>query len=160
MAVILCIAGFGLMLYPNLQMVLSRFNETVAVSQYEEGALRYNAEEKAEEFRKAEEYNKSISGQDVQDPFLPGSGAVLPDNYEEILDVDMGMMGTLEIPCIDVVLPVYHGVSEEVLRKGVGHIQETAFPIGGEGTHAVLSTHRGLPEARLFTDLDKVEIGD
>ena len=141
-------------------MVLSRFNETVAVSQYEEGALRYNAEEKAEEFRKAEEYNKSISGQDVQDPFLPGSGAVLPDNYAEILDVGMGVMGTLEIPCIDVKLPIYHGVSEEALRKGVGHIRETAFPIGGEGTHAVLSTHRGLPDAKLFSDLDEVEPGD
>ncbi len=160
MAVILCISGFGLMLYPNLQMVLSRFNETVAVSRYEEGTLRYDAGEKAEELRKAEEYNKSISGQDVQDPFLPGSGAVLPDNYAEILDVGMGVMGTLEIPCIDVKLPIYHGVSEEALRKGVGHIRETAFPIGGEGTHAVLSTHRGLPEARLFTDLDKVETGD
>lgn len=160
LAVILCAAGFALMLYPSLQMILSGFHETVAVSRYEEGALRYDEEQKKEEFQKAEEYNKSITGQEVHDPFLPGSGIVMPDNYEEILDVELGMMGTLEIPCIDVELPIYHGVSEEVLRKGVGHIQETAFPIGGTGMHAVLSTHRGLPEARLFTDLDKVEIGD
>ena len=160
LAVILCVSGFGLMLYPSLQMVISSFHETVAVSRYEEGTLRYDEEQKKEEFQKAEEYNKSITGKEVHDPFLPGSGIVIPENYEEILNVELGMMGTLEIPCIDVDLPIYHGVSEEVIRKGVGHIQETAFPIGGAGTHAVLSTHRGLPEARLFTDLDKMEIGD
>ena len=69
-------------------------------------------------------------------------------------------MGRLEIPCISVDLPIYHGVEESVLRNGVGHLKETPFPIGGEGNHSVLSTHRGLPEARLFTDLDKMEIGD
>ena len=70
------------------------------------------------------------------------------------------MMGVLEIPCIEVELPIYHGIAEDVLQKGVGHISQTAFPVGGEGNHTVLSTHRGLPDARLFTDLDELEPGD
>ena len=64
-------------------------------------------------------------------------------------------MGVLEIPCIEVELPIYHGIGEEVLQKGVGHISQTAFPVGGEGNHTVLSTHRGLPDAKLFSDLDE-----
>ena len=74
--------------------------------------------------------------------------------------MDRGMMGVLEIPCIEVELPIYHGIAEDVLQKGVGHISQTAFPVGGEGNHTVLSTHRGLPDARLFTDLDELEPGD
>lgn len=149
-----------MLFYPCLNMILSDREQTVAVFRYEEGSLHYNEEEKQAELKKAAEYNNSINGSDVQDPFIPGSGVVLPENYTEVLDVDMGMMGTLEIPCIDVNLPIYHGVGEEVLKKGVGHLKETAFPIGGEGNHTVLSAHRGLPEAKLFTDLDKMEIGD
>lgn len=156
----LIFSGLGLLLYPCLNMILSSRNQTVAVSRYEEGTLHYNEEEKQAELKKAAEYNNSINGSNIHDPFIPGSGVVLPDNYAEVLDVDMGMMGTLEIPCIGVNLPIYHGVSEDVLKKGVGHLKETAFPVGGEGNHTVLSAHRGLPEAKLFTDLDKVDIGD
>ncbi len=158
--VFLVVSGLAMLFYPCLNMILSNRDQTVAVLQYEEGTLHYSEEAKKAEFEKAEEYNGSINGSDVKDPFIPGSGVVLPENYAEVLDVDLGMMGTLEIPCIDVNLPIYHGVSEEVLKKGVGHLKETAFPIGGEGNHTVLSAHRGLPEAKLFTDLDKMEIGD
>jgi sortase A len=90
----------------------------------------------------------------------PDHAAALPD-YPEILNVDSnGMMGYLSIPKIAVSLPVYHGVEEAVLQVAVGHLQNTSLPIGGDSTHSVLSGHRGLPSASLFTDLDRVEAGD
>jgi len=156
---VLIISGGGLLLYPAIQMAISERNQTVAVFQYEQGSVHYSQERKQEEFRKAEEYNKSLYTLVVKDPFS-GEAESASDDYDEILNVDLGMMGTLEIPCISVNLPIYHGISEEVLRKGVGHLKQTPFPIGGEGRHTVLSAHRGLPESRLFTDLDKLEMGD
>lgn len=157
---LLVIAGSALLLYPAVQMFISANNQSEAIVRYEDGVLLYDEEQKQRELQRAEEYNRALTGTDVRDPFIPGSGSVIPDDYDEILNVDMGMMGTLEIPCIGVRLPVYHGVGEEILKKGVGHLKETAFPVGGEGNHTVLSTHRGLPEAKLFTDLDKVDLGD
>lgn len=157
---ILLFLGFALLLYPCVQMILSDMNQTIAVSKYEEGVVCYSEERKQEEFQKAEEYNKNLNIMTVSDPFARLKSEESWDAYNEILDVDMGMMGTLEIPCISVNLPIYHGISEEVLRKGVGHIKQTPFPIGGEGRHTILSAHRGLPESRLFSDLDKLEPGD
>lgn len=157
---VLRIAGISLILYPLVLRVLSGMNQSEVISKYEDSVSYYNQEMVQEEWEKAEEYNNSLSGTEVRDPFVPGSGIVIPDNYLEVLDIDRGMMGTLEIPCVDITLPIYHTVDPEVLEKGVGHLQETALPIGGENNHTVLSTHRGLPEAKLFTDLDKMEIGD
>lgn len=86
---------------------------------------------------------------------------MLPDNYQDVLNVDGdGVMGYIEIPKIDVSLPIYHGTSEEALEKGAGHLDVTALPIGGEGNHSVISAHRGLPSAELFTRLDEMEKGD
>lgn len=157
---ILRIAGIAVILYPLTLRVLSGLNQSEAIAGYEDSAAYYNQEMVAEEWAKAEEYNKSLSGTEVRDPFVPGSGVVIPDNYMEVLNIDRGIMGTLDIPCVDINLPIYHTVDAEVLEKGVGHLQETALPIGGENNHTVLSTHRGLPEAKLFTNLDKMEIGD
>ena len=82
-------------------------------------------------------------------------------DYENTLDIDgNGVMGIVEIPEIHVKLPIYHGTSEEVLQKAIGHLEQTSFPVGGLGTHAVISGHRGLPSAKLFTDLDQLEEGD
>lgn len=157
---ILRLAGIAVILYPLTLRVLSGLNQSEAIAGYEDSAAYYNQEMVAEEWEKAEEYNKSLSGTEVRDPFVPGSGVVIPDNYMEVLNIDRGIMGTLDIPCVDINLPIYHTVDAEVLEKGVGHLQETALPIGGENNHTVLSTHRGLPEAKLFTNLDKMEIGD
>lgn len=160
LAAVLRVAGIALILYPLILRVLSGLNQSEVISVYEDNVAHYNQEMVAQEWEKAEEYNKSLSGTEVRDPFVPGSGVVIPDNYLEVLDIDRGIMGTLEIPCVDISLPIYHTVEPEVLEKGVGHLQETALPIGGANNHTVLSTHRGLPEAKLFTDLDKMEIGD
>lgn len=157
---ILRIAGIALILYPFALRFLSGLNQSEAISGYDASVKYYDPAMVEEEWKKAEQYNKSLSGTEVRDPFIPGSGVVIPDNYLEVLDIDRGMMGTLEIPCIDIDLPIYHTVDAEVLEKGVGHLQETALPVGGVNNHTVLSTHRGLPEAKLFTNLDKMEIGD
>lgn len=111
---------------------------------------------------KAVKYNESVTGMSVEDPFILGSGSVLPGNYKDVLNVEEkeGVMGYIEIPAIDVMLPIYHGVSERVLRRGVGHMETTALPIGGKGTHSVLASHRGLSTAKLFTDLDRMKEGD
>ena len=113
----------------------------------------------AEEWAKAEEYNENLAGDPVHDPFVPGSGYALPDNYLDVLNID-GVMGRITIPKIGVDLPIYHGTDAETLEKGVGHIESTSLPIGGEYRHAVLTGHRGLPSAELFTRLDELEPGD
>ena len=160
LALLLIAAGAGLFVYPRLQMVLADRSQTIAIGNYEEGVSGYDEKWKEGELEKARAYNNSLSEVAFPDPFGHGGSLETAGDYEEILNVDRGMMGVLEIPCIEVELPIYHGIGEEVLQKGVGHISQTAFPVGGEGNHTVLSTHRGLPDARLFTDLDELEPGD
>ena len=160
LALLLIVGGAGLFVYPRLQMVLADRSQTIAIGNYEEGVSGYDAKWKEGELEKARSYNNSLSEVAFPDPFGHGGSLETAGDYEEILNVDRGMMGVLEIPCIEVELPIYHGIAEDVLQKGVGHISQTAFPVGGEGNHTVLSTHRGLPDARLFTDLDELEPGD
>ena len=160
LALLLIVGGVGLFVYPRLQMVLADRSQTIAIGNYEEGVSGYDEKWKEGELEKARAYNNSLSEVAFPDPFGHGGSLETAGDYEEILNVDRGMMGVLEIPCIEVELPIYHGIAEEVLQKGVGHISQTAFPVGGEGNHTVLSTHRGLPDARLFTDLDELEPGD
>lgn len=126
----------------------------------EKNIEKLDEEQCQKEKQKAIEYNEAIQGENIKDPFVPGSGVVLPDNYNEIMDFGDGVMGELDIPCIGVKMPIYHGTEEEVLQKGAGHLYQTAFPIGGDGTHCVLSGHTGLPSAELLTDLDEVKKGD
>ena len=160
LALLLIVGGAGLFVYPRLQMVLADRSQTIAIGNYEEGVSGYDEKWKEGELEKARAYNNSLSEVAFPDPFGHGGSLETAGDYEEILNVDRGMMGVLEIPCIEVELPIYHGIGEEVLQKWVGHISQTAFPVGGEGNHTVLSTHRGLPDARLFTDLDELEPGD
>lgn len=106
-------------------------------------------------------YNQSLLSGHVQliDPFTPAQEDA-NGPYENLLDIGDGIMGTIQIPSIDVSLPIYHGTSEAVLEKGVGHLCGTSLPVGGEGTHAVLTGHTGLSNARLFSDLSLLEEGD
>ena len=114
-----------------------------------------------EEWEKARRYNENLAGDPVHDPFVPGSGYALPGNYLDVLNLSGdGVMGYIEIPRISVRLPIFHGSDDEVLQKGAGHIEQTFLPVGGEGSHAVITGHRGLPSAELFTRLDELEQGD
>lgn len=145
--------------YPIFANLLSNRQHGEVIQDYQITVEQMNASVMAEEKEKALAYNKGLNGLVAHDPFVEGSGYTLPENYMDCLNVD-GIMGTLVIEKIDVNLPIYHGTRDEVLRKGVGHIKETALPIGGEGSHAVLTSHSGLNEAKLFTELDQLVEGD
>ena len=154
-------AGAGIFLYPAVSNFLAERAQTNVIRSYQAAVDESNRQKLEEEWQKAEEYNENLAGDPVHDPFVMGSGYVLPDNYEEVLNLNGdGVMGYLEIPRIDVELPIYHGTSEEVLEKGAGHLEATALPIGGKNRHPVISAHRGLPSAELLTRLDEMEIGD
>ena len=155
----LVLGGAAVFLYPVVSNYLAEKNQTRVIQNYQESVSELDEAEIAEQWRLAEEYNENLAGDPVHDPFVPGSGYALPDNYLDVLNVD-GVMGYIEIPKIEVDLPIYHGTSEETLEKGVGHMESTTLPIGGADRHCVLTGHRGLPSAELFTNLNLLEIGD
>lgn len=120
-------------------------------------------DELAEALQAAKDYNRVIASGRVQltDPFEGDIGHEEADDYESLCNIKgNSVMGTIEIPVIDVNLPIYHGTSDAVLNKGVGHLHGTSLPVGGESTHSVLTGHTGLSNAKLFTDLEKMEKGD
>lgn len=158
-ALALFVGGAAVFCYPAISNYLNQKNQTRVVQHYEQTVAAQDDALLAEEWAKAEEYNENLAGDPVHDPFVPGSGYALPDNYLDVLNID-GVMGRITIPKIGVDLPIYHGTDAETLEKGVGHIESTSLPIGGEYRHAVLTGHRGLPSAELFTRLDELEPGD
>ena len=158
-ALTLFLGGAAVFCYPAISNYLNQKNQTRVVQHYEQTVTAQDDALLAEEWAKAEEYNENLAGDPVHDPFVPGSGDALPDNYLDVLNID-GVMGRITIPKIGVDLPIYHGTDAETLEKGVGHIESTSLPIGGEYRHAVLTGHRGLPSAELFTRLDELEPGD
>ena len=145
LALVLLLAGIGVLSYPALSDYVNRINGSYVIRTLHD-ALAQAAPETLEAQRLlAEAYNEN----------LPAQG-----DYDAILDFGNGVMGRIRIPGIGVDLPIYHGTSSRVLSKGVGHMAGTAFPIGGEGNHPVLTGHTGLPSAALFTDLTELKPGD
>lgn len=149
--------GLSLLLYPTFSDWWNSFHQTRAIASYTEQVANMDDEKYDEIWSAAWEYNRSL----LDNP----NSFVLSDeqkeNYEQLLDVTgSGVMGYIEIPAIDVMLPVYHGTSEGVLQVAIGHLEWTSLPVGGSGSHCVVSGHRGLPSAQLFTDLDKLVVGD
>ena len=159
LAVLLFLIGAMVFLYPMVSNWLAEIHQSSVIQKYEETSVNRDEDFYAAEWKKAQEYNEHLAGDPVRDPFVPGSGYALPENYLECLNIG-GIMGYIEIPKIGVRLPIYHGTNEDVLQQGVGHIESTALPIGGKFSHAILTGHRGLPSAKLFTDLDQLDIGD
>ena len=154
--VLVFLVGLSVMLYPTVSDAVNRAHQTRAVVDYEHSVQDMEEKDYFQWFSKAESYNLALAS----DPEMLYRPSELPD-YSGTLDVTgTGIMGYLSIPKINVSLPIYHGTEESVLQIAVGHLEGSSFPIGGKSTHAVLSAHRGLPSARLFTDLDKLEIGD
>ncbi len=152
--------GVGIALYP---FVCNFFYQQRANRQLEELDVAVGKGDAAEyeaEFAAVEEYNQQLVGQTVPDVFAIREGTT-DETYEGYLNV-LGddVMGSIEIPVIGVNLPIYHYSTEESLLKGCGHIFGSSLPVGGESSHAVITAHRGLPAAKLFTDLNQVEIGD
>ena len=157
--ILIFITGLGILLYPTISNLLMNIFQTTAIQQYNYTVEQMQQDKIEEILSEARVYNEQFKNTIVVDPFSQEAESSVNSEYNEILNID-GTMGYIEIPKIDVNLPIFHGTSEEVLKRGVGHIETTPLPIGGEGNHSVLSAHRGLPSAKLFTDLDKLEIGD
>lgn len=150
----------GVLLYPTISDYLSRVNSSTAISGYEKQVLGISEETKRELLDEAMAYNASLSYREEYEGKYVNDVASDVD-YNSLLKTSSdGLMASITIPAIDVKLPIYHTIKESVLQKGVGHMEGTSLPIGGENTHAVLSGHRGLPSSRLFTDLDQIVEGD
>lgn len=154
--VIVFFAGLSVMLYPVLSDWYNSAHQARLISDYQQKVSTLNDQDKIEKLKRAREYNIQLAALDF--PLIEYEKV---HGYESILDVTgNGVMGYLTIPNINVHLPICHGTSRDTLEKAVGHLQGSSLPIGGSNVHAVVSAHRGLPSATLFTDLDKVAEGD
>lgn len=150
-------AGLSLLLYPSLSDYWNSFHASQAVATYSEEVRNLHADKYDRLIGEAREYNAALPGR-YKAFFLSESDR---STYNALLDVNgTGVMGYIEIPTIQISLPIYHGTEDEVLQIAVGHLEWSSLPVGGEGTHCVLSGHRGLPSAKLFTNLDKLVAGD
>lgn len=152
--VLVFLAGIAVFLYPTLSNYLYAKNSSKAITEHSENLAKLSPAAIAEEKEAIKRYNKSLSENAVvlTDPFDPDAYPITDGEYTELLAFD-DVMAYIEIPAINVYLPIYHGTAEETLLIGVGHLENTSLPAGGTSTHAVLSAHCGLPSARLFTDL-------
>ena len=161
---IIFLAGLSLLLYPFVanqwnnyrqKQLLSNYEQVVSDKEAAEG-IDYDAERK-----KAEEYNEALLPCVLPDSFALAESSGVDPVYMNTLNIAGDeMMGSVEIPKIDIKIPIYHTTEEEVLNKGAGHLEGSSLPVGGANTHAVISAHRGLPSASLFTDLDQLKEGD
>jgi sortase A len=149
------LCGIIALSYPHISQYLSEKNSTRATDEYAQKMQLLTEEKQEAMWKEAEEYNENLTGSPVHDPFVPGSGIVMPDNYYKVLNVG-GTMAAIEIPKINVKLPIYHGTNESVLNKAVGHMEGSALPIGGKGRHSVITGHTGLAHAKIFTDLTEL----
>lgn len=157
MLILIMLVGLSLLLYPSFSDYWNDLHQTKAIANYTSVISELKEEDFTHLWESAAEYNASLNLR--SNPYILTEEQ--DERYENELNVaGNGVMGYIEIPDIDVFLPVYHGTSDTVLQVAIGHVEWTSLPSGGESTHCVVSGHRGLPSARLFTDLDKVEIGD
>ena len=154
--------GLGILLYPSVSDYWNSMHQTRAIGAYEDTLSGMTQKDYSEYFAQADAYNAALASLPT-----PLTGYEVLDTLEEVpkyrdvLDVNgMGIMGYIDIDEIGVELPIYHGTDPSVLNVAVGHLEGTSLPVGGVGTHCVLSAHRGLPSARLFTDLDRLKVGD
>ena len=155
--VLLLLAGVSLLLYPSLSNYWNSMHQTRAIASYAETVSQLDTAQYDEMWKAAQNYNRSLAQRETAFALTGEQKAA----YESLLDVSgLGVMGYIEIPEIDCSLPIYHGTEESVLQVAVGHLEWSNLPVGGEGTHCVLSGHRGLPSAKLFTNLDKLAVGD
>ena len=154
--VLMLLIGVCALLYPSVSQYWNTKTQTRAVENYQEILNALKPEDYEAFFQEAEDYNTSLAALK-----FPLTDYHRLEGYNGILNVSgNGVMGYVAIPKLGVELPLYHGISKEVLNIACGHLEGTSLPVGGESTHCVLSAHRGLPHARLFTDLDKMELGD
>ena len=157
---ILCLIiliGIGLISYPSVADWWNSLHQTRAIASYAAAVSQLNTEDYDRLFEEAEEYNRRLADTGIKWSMTEGD----IQEYNSILDIsDSGIMGYIDIPRLRQTLPIYHGTDDKVLQIAIGHLAGTSFPVGGESTHCVVSGHRGLPSARLFSDLDRLVVGD
>lgn len=160
--ILIFIAGIGTMSYPLVSSVINNIDSRNHVEEYTKTTKQMSSEETLEMFKQAEEYNHSLTNNVIiTDPFDEKAYKKIGANYENALNVDgNGLIGYIDIPKINVYLPIYHGTAEAILAKGAGHLQNTSLPIGGESTHSVISAHTAYPGETFFDYLTDMEEGD
>ena len=158
--ILMIVVGLGIILFPLISNQVNEIHYQEVIGTYDDTVTQKTEIENDQMLIKAREYNSSLSSTKIVDVFQ-NPVQTNSSEYLSILNVDdNGMMGYISIPKIDVRIPIYHGTSSDILQKGVGHLEGSSLPVGGESTHAILSAHRGLPSSRLFTDLDQLKEGD
>ena len=160
--ILIFVVGLGILLYPLVSSVINNINDRSEARQKQMDVEKRDSELIRNLFADAESYNSSLTDTVVlTDPFDIESYEKIGAHYEETFDIDgNGFIGYIDIPSIDVYLPIFHGTSEEVLKKGAGHLNNTSLPIGGEGTHSVISAHSAYPSKTLFDYLLDMDEGD
>lgn len=155
--ILVFLGGLSLLLYPTVSNYWNVLHQSRVIDSYEQQVDDMGEEKKQEMWQQAEKFNADVLAR--PNPFEPSDEEL--KQYNELLNISgNGAMGYIEIPAIDCKLPVYHGTQDNVLQVAVGHIEWSSLPVGGESTHAVLSGHRGLTSAKLFSNLDKLNEGD
>ena len=156
--ILVILLGAGAAAYPLIASINNEHTQSLVQTDYEEKLQQLDTSEIDAALAAAREYNKTISTVQIED--VDKIKADLPP-YEDLLNLaNNGIMGYIEIPAINIDLPIYHGTTGAAMEKGAGHMEGTSLPVGGIGTHAVISAHSGMASAKLFTDLDKLKLGD
>lgn len=154
--ILIFLVGLSVMLYPSVSDAVNRKHQSRAVADYAEEVEQLSDADYQTYFDAADAYNRQLNT--TPNAFYKPD---LVSGYAQTLDISgTGIMGYITIPKISVELPIYHGTDEGVLQVAAGHLEGSSLPVGGAGTHAVISAHRGLPSAKLFTNLDQLEVGD
>ena len=154
--ILIFLVGLSVMLYPSVSDAVNRKHQSRAVAGYAEEVEQLSDADYQTYFDAADAYNRQLNT--TPNAFYKPD---LVSGYAQTLDISgTGIMGYITIPKISVELPIYHGTDEGVLQVAAGHLEGSSLPVGGAGTHAVISAHRGLPSAKLFTNLDELEVGD
>lgn len=162
-AIFAFLLGFGLILYPYVSDLAHKINQQRVSEQQSEVVSKTDTSDLDAEYRRAVEYNERLrkSKTVVTDPFDPNAQVMTPQEYQARLNLNRdGVMATIIIPKLNVSVPIYHGTEDEELQKGVGHLQASSLPVGGESTHAVLAGHNGLPAMKVFDDIHELKAGD
>ena len=161
---IIFLAGLSLLLYPFVANQWNNYRQKQLISSYEQTVSQKEASNGIDydaELKKAEAYNEALLPCVLPDSFALAESSGVDPVYMNTLNIAGDeMMGSVEIPKINIKIPIYHTTEEDVLNKGAGHLEGSSLPVGGANTHAVISAHRGLPSASLFTDLDQMKVGD
>lgn len=154
------VIGLSIFLYPTVSNFIVSRQQANIIEGYHKDVEKLKEEEKERLRKEAKAYNdKLLKGTEIIDPFAENRPQEAGVSYMDMLNIGE-VMAYLEIPEIEVYLPIYHGTSDDVLNNGLGHIEQTSLPVGGAGTNSVLTGHRGLPQAKMFRNLDEVEVGD